>query len=298
MRIPFNFIAWLLFSILSGAVVSGADIVAKAGQSEVTVDDIKPMIEALPLRDQVMLSKNPAAMNDFVRTLIIEQLVYKEALEKKWDQQKNVIQLLERVKRQALTQSYLQSIASPPGDFPSQADLQQAYDVLKKNNALQVPKRLHLAQIFIACPKGADKAFEEKAQLKLDAVVKALKSGDFSAVAKTQSDDPSSAQRGGDLGFLAESQIQPEIRAAVTSLSKGGTADPLRLNDGWHIVKVLEIKEPYTATLEEIKVPLSNDLRKQQAQVLGKSYIAKMLQNNPVVLNEIAVAKLIEQKGN
>lgn len=296
MRIPVNFIMWGLFSILSAAFASGADIVAKAGQSEVTVDDIKPMIDALPLRDQMMLSKNPAAMNEFVRTLIIEQLVYKEALEKKWDQQKNVIQLLDRVKRQALTQSYLQSIASPPADFPTQADLQQAYDTLKKNNALQVPKKLHLAQIFISCPRGGDKTFEEKAQVKLDAAVKAAKAGDFAAVAKAQSDDPVSAQRGGDLGFLVESQIQPEIRAAVASLSKNGTTDPIRLNDGWHIVKVLETKEPYTATLEEIKVPLSNDLRKQQAQVLGKSYIAKMLQNNPVSLNEIAISKLIENR--
>jgi parvulin-like peptidyl-prolyl isomerase len=233
-----------------------------------------------------------------VRGIIIQQLVYKEALSKKWEQQAQVAAQLDKIRQQAITQSYLQSLSTPPEDFPSQADLQGAYDALKKNNALQVPKQYRLAQIYVACPKGCDKDTEAKAQAKLDAVVKAVKSGDFATVAKSQSDDTSSAQRGGELGFLAESQIQPEIRSTLSSLSKGATSDPVRMNDGWHVVKVLEVKEPYTATLDEVKGSLANELRNQRAQVLGKSYLAKLLQQNPVTLNEIAVSKLINPNGN
>jgi peptidylprolyl isomerase len=161
-----------------------------------------------------------------------------------------------------------------------------------------VPRQYHLAQIYISCPKGADKATEDKAQAKLESVQKALKAGDFATVAKAQSDDASSAARGGDLGTLPENQIQPEIRDAVASLSKNGVTEPVRLKDGWHILKVVEVKEPYTATLEEIKVPLTNELRNQKAQLLIKAYLAKLLQQNPVTLNEIAVSKLIDAKGN
>lgn len=139
---------------------------------------------------------------------------------------------------------------------------------------------------------------EAKAQSKLDVVLKGLKAGDFAALAQSQSDDAASAQRGGDLGFLPESQIQPDIRSALSSLSKGGVSDPIRLSDGWHLVKVLEVKEPYTATLEEVKGSLVSQLRTQRSQALGKSYLAKLLQQNPVTLNEIAVSKLINPKGN
>ena len=281
-------------------MLSGADttVIAKVGDNEVRAEDIKPFIEKLPVRDQLLLSKDAAALNEFVRGIIIQQLVYKEALSKKWEQQAQVAAQLDKIRQQAITQSYLQSLSTPPEDFPSQADLQAAYDALKKNNALQVPKQYRLAQIYVACPKGSDKDTEAKAQAKLDAVVKAVKSGDFSTVAKSQSDDASSAQRGGDLGFLAESQIQPEIRSTLSALSKGGTSDPVRMNDGWHVVKVLEVKEPYTATLDEVKGSLANELRNQRAQVLGKSYLAKLLQQNPVTLNEIAVSKLVNPKGN
>jgi parvulin-like peptidyl-prolyl isomerase len=281
-------------------MLSGADttVIAKVGDNEVRAEDIKPFIEKLPVRDQLLLSKDAAALNEFVRGIIIQQLVYKEALSKKWEQQAQVAAQLDKIRQQAITQSYLQSLSTPPEDFPSQADLQGAYDALKKNNALQVPKQYRLAQIYVACPKGCDKDTEAKAQAKLDAVVKAVKSGDFATVAKSQSDDASSAQRGGELGFLAESQIQPEIRSTLSSLSKGATSDPVRMNDGWHVVKVLEVKEPYTATLDEVKGSLANELRNQRAQVLGKSYLAKLLQQNPVTLNEIAVSKLINPNGN
>lgn len=289
----------LAVSFLGSTTPAKADatIIAKVGESEVKADDIKPLIEKLPVRDQLLLSKDPAALNNLVRELIVQQLVFKEALSKKWEQQPQIVAQLERIRQQAITQSYLQSLATPPADFPSQADLETAYETLKKNNALQVPKQYRLAQIYIACPKGADKASEDKAQTRVDAALKALKGGDFASAAKSLSDDVASAQRGGELGSLGETQIQPEIRSAVASLSKNGTTEPIRLNDGWHIIRVLEIKEPYTATLDEVKAPLTNELRNQRAQVIAKAYLAKLLQQNPVTLNEIEVAKLIENKG-
>jgi parvulin-like peptidyl-prolyl isomerase len=294
-----KFIPILAFSLLGYTTPAKADatIIAKVGDSEVKADDIKPLIEKLPVRDQLLLSKDPAALNNLVRELIVQQLVFKEALSKKWEQQPQIVAQLERIRQQAITQSYLQSLATPPADFPSQADLETAYETLKKNNALQVPKQYRLAQIYIACPKGADKASEDKAQTRVDAALKALKGGDFASAAKSLSDDVASAQHGGELGSLGETQIQPEIRSAVASLSKNGTTEPIRLNDGWHIIRVLEIKEPYTATLDEVKAPLTNELRNQRAQVIAKAYLAKLLQQNPVTLNEIEVAKLIENKG-
>ena len=294
-----KFIPILAFSLFGYTTPAKADatIIAKVGDSEVKADDIKPLIEKLPVRDQLLLSKDPAALNNLVRELIVQQLVFKEALSKKWEQQPQIVAQLERIRQQAITQSYLQSLATPPADFPSQADLETAYETLKKNNALQVPRQYRLAQIYIACPKGADKAIEDKAQTRVDAALKALKSGDFATVAKSLSEDPASAQRDGELGSLGETQIQPEIRSAISSLSKNGTTDPIRINDGYHIIRVLEIKEPYTATLDEVKAPLTNELRNQRAQVIAKAYLAKLLQQNPVTLNEIEVAKLIENKG-
>ena len=273
-------------------------VIAQVGGSEVKAEDIKPLLEKLPVRDQLALAHDPAQLNELVRGYILQQLVYKEAVAKKWDQQPQVIAELDRLRQQAITQTYLQSLATPPADFPSQEQLQTAYDTLKKNNALQVPRQYHLSQIYIALPKASDSPAEDKAKTKLAAVKKALKSGDFASVATAQSDEAASAQRGGDLGWLAETQIQPEIRSQVVTLSKGGVTEAIRTSDGWHILKLTEVKEPYIATLDEVKVPLTNELRKARAQQTSKAYLAELLKANPVTLNEIAVGKLLETKDS
>ncbi len=291
-------VALLLLGIAPFSVAADTTVIAKVGDSEVKADDIKPMLEKLPVRDQLLLARDPAALNEFIRTLIVQQLVYKEALSKKWEQQPQVIAQLERIRQQAITQSYLQMIATPPQDFPSQEELQVAYDTLKKNNALQVPKQYHLAQIYVACPKGADKSAEAKSQTKLDAIIKALKTADFPVVAEAQSDEAASAKLGGDLGMLLESQIQPEIRSAVVNLSKGGTTDPIRMNDGWHIIKLIEVKDPYIASLQEMKAPLISELRNKDAKLLSNAYLSKILQKHPITINEISASKLIDIKGN
>jgi peptidylprolyl isomerase len=284
----------LPFSTRAATASDDTAIIAKVGDSEVRADDIKPLLANLPVRDQLALAHDPAALNELVRSFIVQQLVYKEAVAKKWEQQPQVAAQLERLRQQAVTQTYLQALATPPADYPSDADLQAAYDLLKKNNALQVPKQYHVSQIYIADPKGSDKATDEKAQSKLDAVQKALKSADFAGLAKTQSDEAASAARGGDLGWLAENQIQPEIKARVITLSKGSVTEAIRTTDGWHIIKLIETKEPYIASLDEVKVPLTNELRKERAQAISKAYLTDLLKQNPVTLNEIAVSKLVE----
>jgi peptidylprolyl isomerase len=283
-------------SLCSSLLAATGDdsVIAKVGDSDVRAEDIKPLLEKLPVKDQLTLAHDPAALNELVRSFIVQQLVYKEALSKKWEQQPQVIAQLDRLRQQAVTQTYLQAIATPPTDYPADADLQTAYDLLKKNNALQVPKQYHLAQIYIMAPKGADKATEEKAKAKVATVLKALKKEDFASVAKSDSEEAASAKNGGDLGWLPETQIQPEIKEKLTDLSKGSVTEAIHLNDGWHIIKITDIKAPYTASLEEVKTSLISELRKERAQAISKAYLAQLLKDNPVTLNEIAVGKLIE----
>lgn len=299
MKLKFTCLTALL-CLLSMPVTQAADstVVAKVGESEIKAEDLKSLLESLPLRDQMQLSRDPAALNEFVRSLIVQQIVLKEALSKKWEQQPRITAQLDRLRQQAIAQTYLQSLSIPPENYPSATEIQAAYEMLKKNNALQIPRQYHLAQIYIACPKGADKAVEEKAQARVDALGKALKGGDFSSIAKSQSDDAASSQRGGDLGWVPDNQIQPEIRNVVTSLSKGSTSDMVRMNDGWHVIRLIDVKEPSTASLDEVKAGLVRELRNQRAQDISKAYLAKVLQQNPVTLNEIAISKLLEAKGN
>jgi len=158
-----------------------------------------------------------------------------------------------------------------------------------------VPRQYRLAQIFIAVPKAADKTDNDKE--KLDGLSKDLhpKEADFAAIARAQSEESQSAAKGGEIGWLTENQIQPEIRLQVTSLAKGTVSEPIRLADGWHILKVLDIKDPYTPTLDEIRPQFIERLRAERARALSQDYVARLLQQTPVSINELGLEKLLNK---
>src|SRR5262249_8342274 len=146
-------------------------------------------------QEQAALSKDPALLSQVVRTYLARLAVLKEARAKKWDQDPAVKAQLDRVRDQALTELYLQSVSKPPESYPTEAEIQAAYDANRA--ALAVPREYHVAQIFVAVAKGADKATEERASKRADEIAKKLKKGaDFAATARAESDEKAGGQRG------------------------------------------------------------------------------------------------------
>jgi parvulin-like peptidyl-prolyl isomerase len=284
-----------LGSVLAAGDPAGSDttVIARVGDTEIKLDEIRASIESLDSREQAALARDPSLLNQTVRTLLMRRVVLKEALAKHWDTEPAVATLIQRARDNAVVESYLQSVSKPPDSYPSETELQAAYDARKSQ--LLVPRQFRIAQIYVALPKNSDKATTEKAQNKLEAIKKSLHqpAADFATVAKSQSEEPESATRGGELGWLAENQIQPEVRSQLGSLTKNSISEPIRLDDGWHILKVIDIKEAYTPALDEIRSALAQQLRNEKTQANSQAYLGKLLQQTPVAINELALSKVL-----
>jgi parvulin-like peptidyl-prolyl isomerase len=282
-------------SVLAAGDPTGSDtnVIARVGDTEIKLDEIRASIESLDSREQAALARDPSLLNQTVRTLLMRRVVLKEALAKHWDTEPAVATLIQRARDNAVVESYLQSVSKPPDSYPSETELQAAYDARKSQ--LLVPRQFRIAQIYVALPKNSDKAITEKAQNKLEAIKKSLHQpgADFATVAKAQSEEPESATRGGELGWLTENQIQPEVRPQLSSLTKNSISEPIRLEDGWHILKVIDIKEAYTPAFDEIRAALAQQLRNEKTQANSQAYLAKLLQQTPVAINELALSKVL-----
>lgn len=82
---------------------------------------------------------------------------------------------------------------------------------------------------------------DETAKQQLEDAHERIEGGeDFGAVAKLLSDDPGSANIGGDLGWAGPGTFVPEFDAVVADLEIGELSEPFRTQFGWHIVEVLE----------------------------------------------------------
>jgi parvulin-like peptidyl-prolyl isomerase len=280
---------------LRAADDSDSDVIARLGDSQVTAAELRAAIANLDPTTQAAAERDPATLSKLVRLILAQRLVLKEALEKKWDQNPAVTAALEQVRDNAIAQTYLQSVSKPPESYPSDTEVQTVYDTNKSQ--LLVPRQFQISQIFVKDPKGADSATEAKAKVKLAAVRKALakSDSDFAAIATAESDEPASAAKGGNIGWLLETRIQPEIRSQLGNLSKGSTTEPIKLDDGWHILKVLDVKDPYTPTLEEIKPQLVQKMRAERTQQNSQQYLSKLITDNPVQINELALSKIFKQ---
>ncbi|AHF90297.1 peptidyl-prolyl cis-trans isomerase [Opitutaceae bacterium TAV5] len=268
-------------------------MLARISDTDVKTEDIRAALETLDPREQAALARDPNLLSQAVRSLLARQIVLKEALSKKWDQQPAAAAALQRSRDNALVESYLQSVSQPPEGFPSEAELSAFYEANKAQ--LLVPSQYRIAQIFIAAPKdaGADKA--EKAKIRSEAVRKQLAQAgaDFGAVAREQSDEKVSAERGGEAGWVLETQLRPELRDAIKTLPVNTVSDAIRLDDGWHIVKVLETKEPHTLKLDEVRGQLAQQLRNERARANRQAYLTKLLEQNPMVINELALSQVL-----
>lgn len=276
------------------ASAAEGDVVARIGGQDITADQIRATLAMLPPEHQVALARDPALLSQTVRMVLANRLVLAEAAAKNWGEQPAVVEQLKRIRESAITESYLQSVSTPPASYPSDAEIQEAYDANK--TAFVVPRQFRLAQIFVASQKDADAATAEKAKAKLADIQSKLKQkADFAGLAKELSDQKENAQNGGEIGWVAENQIRPEIKDQVMGLDANAVSEPIRLDDGWHLIKLLETKPASTRALDEqVRQLLIERLRAQRAEALRREYLARLLEKNPPAINEIALSKVFD----
>ena len=266
-------------------------VLGRIGDIEVTTEQLRESLAGLEGAN-TNTANNAQALGQYARALLLQRLVLQEAREQKMDQDPAVIARMVRAREAALSESYLESKSRPDASYPTEQEIKDAYEA--NNSKLLIPKSYELAQIFIESPESGDSAAQAKAKSKLEEIRKELaaKDADFSSIARKSSDEKSSAENGGKIGWLAENQIQPEIRSKLPNLKLKAVSEPIRLNAGWHIIKLLDVRESRAPTLDEIRDNLVTSMREEKSRELRQNYIAELLKQHPLAINEIELMKL------
>jgi peptidylprolyl isomerase len=276
------------------AAETGTEVVARLGTSDVTAASLGDFVRSLQKDVRKQALADPQFMNRLVRAELARVAVLNEAKSKKWDERPEVVSQVARAIDDTIVKSYLASIATPPADYPSDAEIQSAYDL--NRDRFMAPREYKLDQIYVALPADADKKAEDAAQKKAEDLAKKLraKPGDFAELARANSDHKESAKRGGEMGWAPENEIVPAVRAKVASMADGEISDPIRTPDGWHIIRMVDTKPAAPRPLAEVKDQLAAFLRQRKAQETEEAYLAGLLKKTPVTVNEFALRKIFE----
>ncbi|PQO90272.1 peptidylprolyl isomerase [Massilia phosphatilytica] len=144
----------------------------------------------------------------------------------------------------------------------SDAEVADAYN--KSKARFTTPEKRTASHILINVKKGAsaaeDAAAKAKAQSILDDVRKSP--NDFAKIAKAQSQDPGSAELGGDLGVVQKGVFVKPVEDAIYGLKEGEVSGLVRSEFGYHIIKITKIVPETQKSLEEAKPEIVAELKK------------------------------------
>jgi peptidylprolyl isomerase len=269
------------------------DVVARMGTTDIPASALKDFVQTLDPAVRSQALSDPAAMARLIQGELARIAVLKEAEARKWDKRPEVIREIQRVRDEAITASFLKSVSASPPDYPSEAEITSAYDL--NRDALMAPRQYRLSQIFVAAPAGSDSAAEAAARRKADDLVRKarIKGADFETLAKANS-DAGPGERGGDLGWAAESAIVPEIRNQIAGMALGEVSDPIRTKSGWHVIHLVDTKAAAPRPLAEVRDSLAAALRQRKAEANEQAYLAGLLAKAPIAVNQARLKTLFK----
>ncbi len=219
-----------------------------------------------PVTDQEVLEQYTFA-NEKVKISYVEYTpdqfmnkveVEPAAMEKYFEDNKETYRIPEKIK--------VAYVAFDPDAYRDQMKVSedQIKDYYEDNlDTFKEKKQIKARHILFRLAENASKEDEDKVKQQATAVLQQARSeADFSALAKKYTEDASGKENGGDLGYFSSGQMVKPFEDAAFKLKKGEISDPVRTAFGYHVIKVEDVKEAKTKTLEEVRGQILAALQK------------------------------------
>jgi peptidylprolyl isomerase len=267
--------------------------VARLGNQQVSPEELQALLATVPAQTREQLRGNREALERWIRSRLAEKAVLEQADAQGWAQRPDVARQTRAATEQIVFRDYLRSVSQVPTEYPSAAELQQAYDAGKAN--WQTPALYRVSQIFLSVSDASNAETVRKQALELSKKAQSAP-GDFAALATQYSQDRVTAERGGDTGLQPLQQLVPEVRGAVARLKVGAVSDPVQSAAGFHVIKLTEQQPARTATLEELRDQLTQALRAQRQEQIAQAYLDGMLNTATLSIDGAELNKILEEK--
>ncbi len=256
-----------LFAQISPAPpVADTAVVAQLNGKDVTAAEVRKLVAGTPPQLAQGLLRDPKT--------VLEQLLLLNSLRDLAEQDKITEQspwkeLIAFNQKQLMAQAELNYKTNT---FPvTDEEAQKSYDTNKSKF-----EQAKIRVIYISFADAKKPALEKKAltlaeaKAKAEDVLKQLRAGgDFATLAKANSEDKNSAEKGGDFGVIHQSdKLDSAFKTAVFQLNPGEISEPVRQPNGFYIIKV---DERSFRPLNEARPDLVLQVRQEKFQAWLKS---------------------------
>ena len=254
-------------------------VIAVRGADQITASQVRSLIAGADTQTHAKLTGDPKALQDVVRNALIQRGVLEAARAANWERRPDIAAMLARTRDAAIAQSFLASHAAPPANYPSDADIQAAYEQAKPQ--LMQPRAYRLSQLFVTLAPTASAQQADAARRTLAVARDGFAAGHAPAGMQML-----------DLGWVAENRLQPAARDAVSGLLEGQVSAPVCTRPGCALLKLVATRQAGPAPLADVRDGLVRLLRQQKERQGEQDYANTLLARAPVRIDEIALAQL------
>ena len=147
----------------------------------------------------------------------------------------------------------------------SDADIKAYYDQNAKRYGVEEQRRA--SHILVGVKKDAPAADVAAAKAKAEKILSQVRTrpDEFAKLAKANSDDPGSGEKGGDLDLFGRGMMVKAFDDAAFKMKLGEISDLVKSEFGFHIIKVTEIKPAAIKPLDQVKTEIASEIKKQLA---------------------------------
>ena len=182
-----------------------------------------------------------------------------------YDQNQSAFQTPEQAKIEYVT---LTPDAIAPRIKIDAKEVKDAYDAnVKQYSTAEERQASHILITVKPEAKEEEKAAAKKKAEALAAQAKA-NPAKFGELAKANSQDPGSAQQGGDLGSFGRGSMVKPFEDAVFAAKAGDIVGPVQTDFGYHVIKVNGVMPPHVQSFDDVKASIEQDLKRQKASQL------------------------------
>lgn len=171
----------------------------------------------------------------------------------------------------------------------SEAQIEQYYN--QHLSSYQVPDRVKVSHILFKTTGETPQQQAETLKTAQSVLAQVKAGGNFAELAKKYSQDPGSASKGGELGWIERGQTVKAFEDAAFSMKPGEISGLIKTEYGYHIIKVEGRQTAHLQTLAEVKDAIQKTLQKQDLEAAQQALATKVeaaLKANPQGFDAVA----------
>lgn len=239
-------------------------------------------------------ANNPRRVFELLQRMLVQKSLAAEARSTGLDKRPDVKARLDFEIEKFLSQMQIEALdAAAVEEFNAniakyEARARELYLVDKA--AFTTPAQVSATHIlFDPRKRGAEAA----RKLAIETRAKIAAGADMAKLAKELSDDPSSSQNAGSLGWFTQKEMDPSFASAAFALQNvGDLSEPVQSQFGWHIIRLDGKRAGTLKSYEEARDQIMAELRKRAVENKREAAVTAIRKDPKASINRDAVGAL------